>query len=373
MLLSRTQVAAGMPDAAVESAERALRLAPDLWEAHTVVAGALRERGVQHERRRDLRRSLSEADQAVLMAPDVPDTHVQRGHTLLDLQRRRQAAAAYRDALRLDPNNKAARAGLGAVDAGSRRFFRAADTFAGVLRNNPHDDGAWRAFLATVAAGARFAAVLATVALFVSLRLLYSAHGTDPDAPNKPGEGLLPAAVVGIGLLVLAVYALRLWRSDRSHVVALLRHLRFVVAWLALVLVALLAALVLYLVAAPYMVVLTVVGPCYAVALILTFSTRGRLRRIVEGDPYVSPEAREQYTWEAERQRRRLRRTPAVLGFLVVLVAGLELYLQTQVPGYLPLWRWWVLGSGAAAVVLVGVPVMTKQALRLTHLRRLAR
>ncbi len=60
-------------------------------------------------------KSLEDAEAAVRQAPAMPKSHSRRGAALMGLRRFAEAAAAYKEALGLDPHYTAAQSGLAAA------------------------------------------------------------------------------------------------------------------------------------------------------------------------------------------------------------------------------------------------------------------
>jgi tetratricopeptide (TPR) repeat protein len=380
LLLAQLHVSAGMAARAVEAAERAVRLAPGLWATHAVLAATLRAYSGQakRRRRRTLRQALAAADTAVRLAPEEPSTHLERGSVWLALNRPARAAAAFQEALRLDPTSRPAHNALGAAAAGRLRLFRAADTLAQTLREDPEDHDTWHDFVRVVGSAAMLTVVVGTIVLGLSLRLLYFSTGDNFDAPVQPSDRWWPTLIITGGLVALVVYAVKLWRSGRTHTTVLWHHHKVVVLWLALIPAALLAELVLLLGGAPYSTILWIVLPPHIAGMVLPFYVQRTWKRRDEEDRYrslprdVRTQEQERLTEESRRLRRRRRRVIVVLSVLVVLVIGLELFAQAEAQGYLPHYRWWIMGTGVAVTGLLGIPVVTKLTLRIARLQRLA-
>lgn len=126
----------GQHAAAAASAREAVRLAPGAWNSHLALARVL------VEDRRRLEEAFAAACEAVRLAPNQPGAHfilgfveARRGHT-------RQAAAAYRETLRLEPDHSMARNNLGVLH-GRRAIFSARD-YVAALRADPQNAAALR-------------------------------------------------------------------------------------------------------------------------------------------------------------------------------------------------------------------------------------
>ncbi len=93
----------GRSTEAIAAAKAAVRVAPDEWRAHLQVGQARLVTGRLTEEAWD---ALTEA---VRLAPDEPGVHRTRGLIASGLDRRRDAEAAFREALRLDPRDAVSR------------------------------------------------------------------------------------------------------------------------------------------------------------------------------------------------------------------------------------------------------------------------
>jgi tetratricopeptide (TPR) repeat protein len=98
---------------AIQAAQEAVRLAPYEWRTHARIAEALAADPRRRHRRARRRQARQHASRAVTLAPLAPDSHSALGRVLLDLDKPRKAESAFREALRLDPLNAAARNALG--------------------------------------------------------------------------------------------------------------------------------------------------------------------------------------------------------------------------------------------------------------------
>ncbi|QIS17255.1 tetratricopeptide repeat protein [Nocardia terpenica] len=168
---------------AEQSARRALALGPGSAENHRILAIVLRERGRPAE-------ALEVIDRAAELDPAEPDIHLVRGSVLRRLgrsgarHRPGPAVAAYREALRLQPENAGAVHDLALVDLDRGRLRPA---LRGVLSAATMDPTLTTLVRGNVAVVIRRAArrvhwSLATIAL-LSLLL-----GSFPDATAAGGE-----------------------------------------------------------------------------------------------------------------------------------------------------------------------------------------
>jgi tetratricopeptide (TPR) repeat protein len=94
---------------ALAAAEYAVRLRPEFWPAHGVLARALNLAG----RRRE---ALDVARHTVSLAPAEPGAHRVLADVAEDAGDKKLAEAEYREALRLDPSDSIARIGLAGLD-----------------------------------------------------------------------------------------------------------------------------------------------------------------------------------------------------------------------------------------------------------------
>ncbi|HKN55713.1 MAG TPA: tetratricopeptide repeat protein [Amycolatopsis sp.] len=132
---------------AVSSAREAVRLGPLDWSTHLVLANILVrliERPIFRGRRRTIAEARAAAGRAVELAPEEPAPHVTRGMLAGARGRHRQAAAGYREALRLDPNYLPAVYHLAASQARRGSVVRAATGYAAVLGSDPSFEAARR-------------------------------------------------------------------------------------------------------------------------------------------------------------------------------------------------------------------------------------
>lgn len=92
---------------AVRPAREAVRLAPQTWETHHVLGSVLRA-GVPPVPRARLEAAVVAAKEAIRLAPHEASPHNLAGLCFSDLSDPTRAAAAYTEALRLDPANATA-------------------------------------------------------------------------------------------------------------------------------------------------------------------------------------------------------------------------------------------------------------------------
>jgi len=198
---------------AIQAAREAVRLAPHQWQQYVVLVTAMIPR-------LDLFRAEATwaADRAVELAPQHAETHLTRGvlagaqGNLVDAERN------YREALRLDPENAAARNNLATIQLRGNDLEAATAGFAAALAENPRLQVARDNIdlvCRRVLRGARLAAQTVFIgAAFVTL--------------SSEGGPAFPATVAGLLVLFWLVMVLRLVRRlakpVRAHLRSQLRH-----------------------------------------------------------------------------------------------------------------------------------------------------
>ena len=175
------------------AAERAVQLGPQVVGAH------LQRIAVDSSGRRATAGGKASAQAALRLAPNDPAVHVAIGGLSLRQGRAAAARRSYREALRLDPDNRDARYALAVVGNGYGR--RSAQLLRGLIRTDP-DDPRYESMLRAGLTGAVVLAGLVTAmaALLVAPR------------PNRPPPSLLLVAasiVVSLGVQACAVVYLR--------------------------------------------------------------------------------------------------------------------------------------------------------------------
>jgi Flp pilus assembly protein TadD len=168
---------------ACDAATVALRLAPDRWEGHAVLAEALAEASALRPpahvtgnlvRRRGLRDAIAHAERAVALAPFESGAWFALGFACEQAGRARAAAAAYRRVLALEPDEAAAANNLALLALRRGRLGPATDLLLAGVRARP-TGGVWfknlDAVLARAIIGAAVALALASVAAVLVLRM----------------------------------------------------------------------------------------------------------------------------------------------------------------------------------------------------------
>ena len=142
MIRSRIAVSRRAGEEAVESARRAVELAPSMWKAHDQLANAhlthLDAHGTRHFQPAN---AVAPAREAIRLAPTSVEAHHSLAHAFRALGRRRESRDAYLFVLSLDPHRASALAGL-ANCYGKSRPGRAARYLTAALEQRPGFDGA---------------------------------------------------------------------------------------------------------------------------------------------------------------------------------------------------------------------------------------
>jgi tetratricopeptide (TPR) repeat protein len=196
-LASTALLRLGRPLEAVAAAEAACRADPHGALPRVQLAEVVRAHGI------DLPLARRAADEAVALDPHLVDAHLAVGSVALAQRRRDDADAAFRAALRLDPESADAHHELarlqlsGPMDATGGQLGAAASGFATSLRADPMAGQGRSGFERVVTE------VVARSNLFVLLAGVWGVvFGIDPDAPRA-------ASSVPLALLVVPVLFVR--------------------------------------------------------------------------------------------------------------------------------------------------------------------
>ncbi|MGN6760656.1 MAG: tetratricopeptide repeat protein [Leifsonia sp.] len=278
-VLAFAESQAGNHQAAVGAAARARAIAPMNWLTHLQVATVeLKARTVTPD-------TLAAALRAVEMAPDEAIAHYTVGNVLLAQKAPKDAEQAFRRALALDPHMTSAQNNLAIASMHQGATGVAAAGFVDILAANPASDLARRNVLAAIGATVARLRILLGAGVLASFALRnasLSADGADSfaSAIDVRLATIVVVLVIGIGWTVLAIRfvagaGIRMkqilraaWRFDRW------------ICWIALL------ALVVYgslIVAAVLQEPASGGGAtaavlCYAVLLLCTFVRRSRRR-----------------------------------------------------------------------------------------------
>jgi tetratricopeptide (TPR) repeat protein len=177
------------------AAEELRRQYPNVWAAHSEYAL------IDIEIRAVTKWTVEAAREGVRLAPDEPMAHVIAGDVHLTLREVRSAAAAYREALRLDPNHSHARHNLAVAERSRVGTAATGSAFADVLGMSPDFDLAAKNIVGTLERPLYWLRLILIAAYIVTLAmsryfLLSSATA----------EQLLPSRIV-VGLVAVAVIA----------------------------------------------------------------------------------------------------------------------------------------------------------------------
>lgn len=156
----------GRPTEAIAAARTAVRLEPEGWRTHVVLAEVLRERPGGFEEAWD------EGNRACALAPDEAAVHALMGGLAMQANALWLAEPALRNALRLDPSNASALTDLGRLQLIRHDHVQAARQFADAGRRDIHSTVAEHnvdVALTSAAARAFFLAVAILAAARVSL------------------------------------------------------------------------------------------------------------------------------------------------------------------------------------------------------------
>lgn len=274
---------------AVAAALEGVRIAPEAFGAHLVLARALLlARTGRGAKSREMREAYVVANNAVRLAPEEPATHYVLGVVAHQMRRHDLAEQAYNNALRLDPGHTDARNNLSVLHMERRlgrrsRFGMALEGFADVAAADL-EDGAARfnleAMLFNVVARARWVGLLSLLTGMTGAL----ASGAGRGVPPQPGD-LLPRLVTVLliaGLWTLWALRIRSCVPRRLHAPlwALGRRCRPVTVMAGAV--ALLALVSVLLVAVPWThpaVMGATIAPSVWLTVLVYWGCRAALRR----------------------------------------------------------------------------------------------
>lgn len=130
-LVARANSRMGRSSEAIAAARQAIAVAPDNWLTHHELAV------VRWTTNRLTDEALESAEQAVRLAPDEPEAYRLAGFVNAALGHDRAAQACFRRTLALDPHDAVARHELARVDFKRGRNFAAADGFSNAVALDP--------------------------------------------------------------------------------------------------------------------------------------------------------------------------------------------------------------------------------------------
>lgn len=197
---------------AVRTAREAVRLAPNQWQQYVVLVTAMMPL-------KQLRGEAAlAADRAVELAPLQSETHLTRGVLLGSMGNLVAAERNYREALRLDPENAAARNNLATIELRGNKLESATAGFAAALAENPKLQVA-RDNIDLVCRRVLRSARLTAQMVFVGVALV---------AITYEGGPVFPAVVAGLLVLMWLVMVGRLLgrlaKPVRAHLYSMLRN-----------------------------------------------------------------------------------------------------------------------------------------------------
>jgi len=184
---------------ALTAAQEAVRLAPENWRPHQTLAMALLAL-------RRPRLALRAAERARDLAPDTPDPWVTLGVVWDALSDWPRAAAAWRQALALDPEHQPALRNLALLDMRRGASLRAILGFTAVIRNDPTKP--YHMIVAGAVEGVLRRLVAGAVCLFVVMLVLIIQLD-----PREPWDYWPIRASMGTAALV--AYAVFCWGTLR--------------------------------------------------------------------------------------------------------------------------------------------------------------
>jgi len=216
-LLAIVAEGTGRPRRGLEAARAAARLEPSAWQSHAIVAFA----EVHAHGGTGGDGAIAAAKRAVELAPDVASAHEALGTVLLLLGRHRQAEAALRAALEIDPNDLRARQNLGVALDRRGKVAAAMNLFAGLTAEQPANPAHTKNIVATFG---RWVAILLVVSIWWAMIGLKF----PPPEPSADGVSPVLALVYALTLPALAAVGLTLFtarfRYGLGPLVALLRR-----------------------------------------------------------------------------------------------------------------------------------------------------
>jgi tetratricopeptide (TPR) repeat protein len=205
----------GRHDEAVQAAREAVRLAPHQWQQYVVLVTSMIPRLDVH-----YGEAAWAADRAVELAPLHAETHLTRGVLAGARGNLPDAERNYREALKLDPENAAARNNLATIELRGNNLEAATAGFAAALAENPRLQVA-RDNIDLVCRRVLRGARLAAQTVFIGVGFVTITYEGNPT---------FPAAVAVLLTLLWAVMVLRLIgrlaKPVRAHLRSQVRHNR---------------------------------------------------------------------------------------------------------------------------------------------------
>ncbi|MEV6607919.1 tetratricopeptide repeat protein [Kutzneria sp. NPDC051319] len=218
---------------AIAAAREATRLAPHQWQQYVVLVTALIPLLDKH-----YVEATEAADQAVQLAPLQAETHLTRGVLNGAKGNLPEAERNYREALRLDPENAAARNNLATIELRSNNLEAATAGFAAALAENPRLQVA-RDNIDLVCRRVLRGARLAAQTVFIGTGFVTITYDGGPTFPTVVAALLAVMWLVMVAKLVgrlakpVRSHLGRLIRNDRRHTPTVLSTVAFIAAALA--------------------------------------------------------------------------------------------------------------------------------------------
>lgn len=232
-LHSLAQHKLGRHNEAVESAREAIRLAPHQWQQYVVLVTAMIPLLDQH-----LAEASWAADRAVELAPLHAETHLTRGVLAGATGNLPGAERNYREALRLDPENAAARNNLATIELRGNNLEAATAGFAAALAENPRLQVA-RDNIDLVCRRVLRGARLAAQTVFIGVAFVTITYEGSPTFPAAVAVLLtlmwfvMVARLVGRLARPVRAHLRSLIRNDRRYLPTALSTVAFIAAALA--------------------------------------------------------------------------------------------------------------------------------------------
>jgi Flp pilus assembly protein TadD len=217
----------GNHEGAIAAALEAIKFAPNDWQGYACLARLF----TQIKARRG--EAISAGEYAVALAPHESDAHLAHGIAAAANGKRKEAEAAFRRSLTIDPqnsdaHNELARLKLRKSRFGATRLADAAEGFQTALQVDPHGSISRRNLELTLRT------FLARLSYLIFIVAWICARAVTPITPASPGTPATPPPVGNghISLLILALLcapAIYGWRFVRRLNPDLRQHLRYTI------------------------------------------------------------------------------------------------------------------------------------------------
>jgi Flp pilus assembly protein TadD len=225
-LRSVTLDAMGDHDGAIAAAFEAVRLAPDEWQGYVCLARVL----TRVKARRD--EAVAAGEYAVALAPHESDAHLAHGMAAAANGERKNAEAAFRRALTIDPqssgaHNELARLRLRKSRFGAATLADAAGGFQDAVQADPHGTVSHRNLELTLRTFLGRLSYLIFIVAWIFWRVVTPVVPASPGTPasSSGGGGHLSLVILAL-LCAPAVYG---WRFVSRLNPDLRQHLRYTI------------------------------------------------------------------------------------------------------------------------------------------------